>query len=369
MTISAPGFTAGPRQVAGGLLWSGAGGVFASSSAGVSRLVARGASLSSVAGDQDWIAVSGPRGVRAARLGRRLIAVEPLHQCPPVESPAGSQPRAPLVALSGVDLYSVVASRCVHVAGPEGPVLVRVPLSTDGVHILARVRAGAVSVVAAGSRVALTYVVDAPLQGARADVVNAANGRALFVVRFRKAGSLPGSLATQIDSRGDVVLTSRIFVSPGELAEGWWGNQRHRVARALGRLEVGAYPEPFTHVAIPPEVAIALSDGRLAYATYPHGGGLETIDVRDLATNGTRTVVSFPGSAGVLGISIRDTQLAWAQQSLGFTTPTTTDPCVTRTQALGPVQLVSASIDVSAPVSEPGQPVPRRKGPLCPLPP
>jgi hypothetical protein len=236
------------------------------------------------------------------------------------------------------------------------------------VQVLARVPAGAVSVVAAGSRVALTYVADSPLHGARVDVVNAASGHALFVVRFRAIESLPGPVSTQIDSWGDVVLTSTMFIGPSELDEGWWGNQRNRVGRALGGLEVGAYPEPFAHVAIPPEVAVALSDGRLAYATYPHGGALETIDVRDLATNRTRTVVSFPGSAGVLGISLRGTQLAWAQQSLGFTTPTTTAPCVTQTQALGPVQLVSASIDVSTPMSEPGQPVPSREGPLCPPP-
>ncbi len=109
--------------------------------------------------------------------GRRLIAVSPLHRRQPVETPAGSRPRAPLPALGGVDLYSVVDSRCVRVSGPEAPILVRLPLSGGGVHVLARGPAGAVSVVAAGSRLARTYVADSPLHGARVDVVNAVSGQ------------------------------------------------------------------------------------------------------------------------------------------------------------------------------------------------
>jgi hypothetical protein len=91
--------------------------------------------------------------------------------------------------------------------------------------------------------------------------------------------------------------------------------------------------------------------------------------VRNLSSDTTRTLATFPGSARVLGIGLHGTHLAWAQQSLGYTTPTSSDPCVTQTQALGPVQLISASIDASKPISEPGEPVPPPTGPLCPPPP
>jgi hypothetical protein len=369
-TSSAPGFTAGPRVLQGGLLWSGAGGVSMTSPAGVSSVVVPGSSLSAVVGDQNWIGLSGRSGVRGARLGRRLTAVALPRRCLPLESPAGTQPQVPLLALTGGDLYAVIAPSCVDRSRVDRPVLIRVPLPAGTVRVLARVPAGAATLTAAGSRLALTFLAGSPPHAAHVDVLNAATGRSLFTVSFTvsfPASELtPDQISTQLDSRGDVLLTGTFFLPPVTSAEGWWGNRRHRVGHVLDGLVVGANPEPFTRDDVSPAVAAALSDGLLAYATYSQD--IETIAVRNLSTDTTRTVAGFPGSAGVLGIGLHGTHLAWAQQSLGYTTSTSSDPCVTRTHALGPVQLVSASIDASAPISEPGEPVPPRTGPLCPPP-
>lgn len=351
----------------GGLLWSGASGVSITSPAGVSSVVVPRASLSDVVGDQDWIGVSGRSGVRAARLGRRLTAVALPGRCLPVESPAGTQPPVPLFALTGGDLYAVIAARCVGRSRVDRPMLVRVRLPAGTVRVLAQVPGGAGALTAAGSRLALTFFAGSPPHTARVDVLDAANGRSLFTVSFPALAPQPEQVSTQLDSRGDVLLTGMFVLPPGTLAEGWWGNRRHRIGYALDGLVVGAYPEPFARDDAFPAVAVALSDGVLAYATYSQD--IETIVVRNLSSDTTRTLASFPGSAGVLGIGLHGTHLAWAQQSLGYTTPTSSDPCVTQTQALGTVQLVSASIDASAPISEPGELVPPRTGPLCPPPP
>ena len=369
-TSSAAGFTAGPRVLQGGLLWSGASGVSVTPPVGVSSVVAPGVSLSAVVGDQNWIGVSGRSGVRVARLGRRLRAIALPRRCLPLESSAGTQPRVPLFALTGGDLYAVIAARCVDRSRVDGPVLVRVQLPAGTVRVLARVPAGAATLAAAGSRLALTFVAGSPPHAAHVDVLNAANGRSLFTVSFPVSfpavEPTPDQVSTQLDSHGDVLLTGSFFLPPVASAEGWWGNRRNRVGHALEGLVVGANPEPFVRDDVSPAVAAALSDGLLAYATYSRD--IETIAVRNLSTGTTRTVARFPGSAGVLGIGLHGTHLAWAQQSLGYTTPTSSDPCVTRTRALAPVQLVSAGIDGSAPISEPGERVPPRTGALCPPP-
>jgi hypothetical protein len=172
---------------------------------------------------------------------------------------------------------------------------------------------------------------------------------------------------TQIDAEGDVVITDTIFIPPGDIAEGWWGNPQIHAGRPLENLEVGAYPQP-ANLELATSAVVALSNGRLAYATYSTSSR-EVIDLRNLATNSTRTIVRFPGSAGVLGIALNGSRLAWAQQSLGYTTPTTADPCVTQTHALGPVQLIHTSTHTSTPIIEAGDPVAPPTGPLCPPPP
>jgi len=220
------------------------------------------------------------------------------------------------------------------------------------------------TLAASGARLALTYPT-VPRHRTQVDVRDAANGRSLFSVSAPANQPVDGSPSTQIDSVGDVLVTGTFSVGPSTIVEGWWGNRHRRVGQALEGLQVGNYPEPGTPAYHSPPVAAALSDGRLAYATYANGSD-ETIAVRDLATNTTRTVVSFPGSAGVLGVGLQGTRLGWAQQSLGFTTSM---PCVTQSRALGPVQLVEASVEVSRPIIEAGAPVPPRNGPICPPPP
>jgi hypothetical protein len=367
----ATGFTAGPRVVAGGLLWSSPSGVFMSSSSGAATEIAPGVQLSAISGDQDWFAVSTRSGVRAARFGGRPVSVRLWHRCRPAQWSAGSQPPMPLVAVTGRDLYTIINAHCLDESRRTGQLLVGVQLRAGTAHVLARIPADAATVTATGSRVALTYLTGYPARAAHVDVLNATTGRQLFTVRFPTLEPSSPQISTQLDSLGDVLLTDTVPLPPGTVASGWWGNQHNRVAHPVDGLVVGANPQPpptgGDYVA--PAVAVSLSNGLLAYATYPHGSPPETIAVRDLATNTTRTVASFPGSASVLGIGLQGTRLAWAQQSLGYTTPTAAEPCVTQAQALGPVQLVTTNVNISKPISEPGEPVPPRTGPLCPPPP
>jgi len=360
------GFIAGPRAVAGGLLWGGVDGVSVAGGGGGSRLLVPGVRLSGVTGDADWIAVAGRSGVRAGRLGGPLGWVAALHRCSPLESPARLGPRVPLFALTGPDLYVVISTRCAGDRRGGRPVLARVALPDGRARVLARIASGVVSLAATGTRLAVTYG-GSPGGSQRVEVLNATDGGSLFSVRAPAGMPDPEPTTTQIDSRGDVLVTGPFFIPPGAVAVAWWGDQHIRVGHVLDGLEVGSAPEPWQTRYWAPLVAASLSNGELAYATYPRVHG-ERIVVRNLLTDTTRTVARFPGSADVLGVALRGTRLAWAQQSLGFTTPTKTDECVTQTHALGPVQLVTANAEQARPITEPGAAVAPPLGPMCPAP-
>jgi hypothetical protein len=306
--------------------------------------------------------------VRAAQIGGRLAAVKTLGRCVPMPSTTAVSTKRRLMALDGSDLYAVVRSRCLQ--GQAGPELVRVGLTKRVLQVLAPVKAGAVNLAASGPRLALTYINGS--QQTRVDVRAARGGRSLFTVISPVDERTAESPVTQIDSAGDVLVTATIPVGPTLSALGWWANARSRVGRPLegvASIELPqGYPEPTTSsVSYPVSVAAALSDGRLAYTAYVSGtADEEAIEVIDLAANTTRTVVSFPGSAGVLGVDLSGTELAWAEQSLGYDTGM--GCAIGDGRALTPVQLTHASITSPEPIIEPGLPVPPSTEPLCPAP-
>jgi hypothetical protein len=148
-----------------------------------------------------------------------------------------------------------------------------------------------------------------------------------------------------------VLVTSTFFLPPGPgVASGWWGNATTLSGRSLGRTG--------SNVA-------SLGDGRIAYTTEQ--GGVEQIDLLDLASEETRTIATFPGSARVEGIGLGKTQLAWAQLSFGFTPPSTGRfPCVSRV-SVGPTELLETSLSASdLPIVVDGTTVAPAGAPVCP---
>ena len=120
----------------------------------------------------------------------------------------------------------------------------------------------------------------------------------------RKRSRFPYS-RTQVDAEGDVLVTSATrgyaldSTAVDSTAFGWWGNARMRVGRALLEPAGGT-----------------LSARRIAYVASR--GGVQHIDVLDLATDATRTEVELRGSVRVIGVDLRVRRLAWAQQSYGY---------------------------------------------------
>jgi hypothetical protein len=173
-------------------------------------------------------------------------------------------------------------------------------------------------------------------------------------------------VATQLDSEGDVLVTSTSRLPPPVFVAGvgWWGNSKTRRGRQIHSLYAATGPEPMPADRNRAEAAAALSNGRIAYKTV---GESPQIDLLDLRTNRTHTAVSFPGSASLLDLGLGMNRLAWAQQSYGWTIPANAAGCVTQTLPLDPVELVEVNL-AAAPLVVRGAPVPAPTGPQCPPP-
>src|ERR1700730_1834082 len=151
--VPVPGFFSGPKIVGGGLLWAGQTGVSLSSSTRTRLLVAE-ADLSEVLMEGGWTVLARPSGPKVGRTGVRFSAVRGLQRCRPMQ---GKKAGAWTVAVAGGDLYTIVQARCLARRPGEAQFLVRVRLGTGTVEAIGRVRSGAISLAAAGGRLALTY--------------------------------------------------------------------------------------------------------------------------------------------------------------------------------------------------------------------
>ena len=118
------------------------------------------------------------------------------------------------------------------------------------------VPSGAISLAAAGPRLALTYEVGAastyethePGQEGKVQVavLDSRNGRLLYRLAppSGKYGEPGRYRETQLDAKGDVLVTSirhRPLPSGGE-AIGWWGSPKTRIARPLESGFEAPYP-------------------------------------------------------------------------------------------------------------------------------
>jgi hypothetical protein len=235
------------------------------------------------------------------------------------------------VAVAGGNLYTIAQASCLARRPGQAQFLVHVRLGTGTVEAIGRVRSGAISLAAAGGRLALTYKtgVRGPV---RVEVVSSSNAKLLYSVTEppREEGRGYGRLETQIDSEGDVLVTDPPFRRE---AFGWWGNATKRVGSLLHQTGF---------------VGGSLSAGRIAYLTGR--GGVEHIDVLNLRTRKTRTEVTFPGSARVLGVGLGKTRVAWAQQSFGYAVRTNAGPrsCV-EIVPVGSPELAETALSASGP--------------------
>ncbi|HEV2924376.1 MAG TPA: hypothetical protein VGW98_10105 [Solirubrobacteraceae bacterium] len=340
--MPAPGLSSGPKIVSGGLLWAGPNGVSLSSSTRTRLLVAE-ADLSEVLMEGAWTVLARPSGPKVGRAGVRFSPVRGLRRCRPMQ---GKEAGAWTVAVAGGDLYAIAQARCLARRPAEAQFLVRVRLGTGTAEAIGRVRSGAISLAAAGGRLALTYKsgVRGPV---RVDVVSSSNAKLLYSVTepLREQGGGYGRLETQIDSKGDVLVTDPPFRRE---AFGWWGNAAVRVGRLLHQTGF---------------IGASLSAGRIAYVSGR--GGVEHIDVLNLTTRKTRTEVTFPGSARVLGVGLGKTRVAWAQQSIGYVTRTDFHSCV-ETVSVGSPELAQTPLSASGPpIVVKGVPVTPATGPRC----
>ncbi len=280
-----------------------------------------------------------------------------------------------LEAVANDNLYAIVRASCFRRPG-DGQFLVRVRLGTDSARVIGRVPRGAVSLAAAGLRLALTYEVGAastyethePGQegSVQVEVLDSRNGRLLCRVAppSGKYGEPGRYRETQVDAKGDVLVTSirhRPLPGGGE-AIGWWGSPGTRIARPL---ESGFEPSLGGRVAY-----ASLSDGRIAYAK--RGKGQTILDVLNLTTGKARTIVTFSGAVSMEGFGLGGTLLAWAQQNYAYTTKREGPPllsCVTEAPVGSPELAETPLSAVAAPVIIEATPGPRPVGTGCPPPP
>jgi hypothetical protein len=347
--VDAPGIYEGPTVVSEGLLWAGNGGV-SLSGAGGTRLLLADAESSTVQVEDGWTLAVEPAGLEIGRVGGSLEPIRRLIGCEPLGEDGAKGWR---VAMGDDSLYAIVTAHCARRKPQDAQYVVRMRLGTEKVHVIGRVPAGAISLAAAGSRLALTYEEgEKPTGRISVEVRGTSDAKLLYTVKS-PADQQPRDrdAHTEIDGGGDVLVTSTSFLPPGPaIAHGWWGNATTPNGRSLG--------ETGHNVA-------SLADGRIAYTTEQ--AGVEQIDVLDLASGTTRTLVTFPGSAEVEGVGLGSTQLAWAQQSFGFTPPTTSGfSCVSRVSA-GPTELLETSLSAPGlPIVVDGATVAPAGAPPCP---
>jgi hypothetical protein len=149
--VDAPRFTDGLTVVEGGLLWWGENGVSLSGAAGTHLLVPD-AEASAVLLEDGWTAAAERTTLELGKTGGPLEPVRAFRNCR-----AGS-PETWLEGLAGGHLYTIVSAACLGRGPAQANYLVRVRLGDRGnLEVVGRVPIGAVSLAAAGRRLALTY--------------------------------------------------------------------------------------------------------------------------------------------------------------------------------------------------------------------
>jgi hypothetical protein len=220
-------------------------------------------------------------------------------------------------------------------------------------HVIGTVPNGAISLAAAGSRVALAYPLGAGR--VRVEVVDSRDARLLFRLAPPREKSGRFDPGTQIDSQGNVLVTSEeLSPGPGGGEEfGWWATPRSRAGHSLHN---GAF-------------SASLSDGRIAYFAYVSESE-RSIDVLNLATGKTRSAVTFSGPVSPEGLGLSNNILAWAQQHYAYQlTGKEKNGCVGYF-AIGPAELTATRLSATGlPIAVEASPSIPPAGRFCPAPP
>ncbi len=366
--VDAPGLAAGPVITNAGLIWESPQGVVLTDSAGRSKVLAApdarnwDGSVDVAWFGVDWWVLARPSGVFAGRIGGALSELPQLRRCDP-GSPA-IPPGAAMYALSGGHLFAALPEPCSPTRKSPSGVVLDINLRSRHARVLVRIPGTLDGVAASGRYVALAYT-SPPLRlitppSSRTPsreprlfvrVLDAATGALVNQIAAPANLRDYGTSAIQLDSRGDVLITSGCgAASPGQLAHiaqpacltaWWWARARSAVGH---QTTLGGDP--------------VLSDGRVAFLPGAGGG----IDVRDLLNGTTRTVVAFSGSVSPVygGLALRGTRLVWAQQSIVVNVVRTAFSESCTSVPLSPVELASHDLpDVpSSPALVTGVPIP-----------
>jgi hypothetical protein len=348
--VTAPGYLAGPKVAGGSLLWQGGEGVYLSAHAGT-RLLVRDAELSAVHVEDGWVVVTEASGARAGRIGQRLSVVRGLRRCPPLRGHGGEELGTVADTLETVangNIYAVVRASCLSRSPRNAQFLVCVRVGTEHLHVIGRVPSGAISLAAAGSRVALAYTLSSGR--VRVEVVDSRDAQLLYRLAPPRGESGRVDRHAQIDGKGNVLVTSSDFFAHfgGGEAFGWWGTPRTRVGRPLDNGALHA----------------SLSEGRIAYVA----GAGRSIDVLNLATGKARTIVTFSGSVSPEGLGLSNGVLAWAQQRYAYQLATV-EGCV-GLFTVGPAELTATPLSATGlPIAVEANPGTPPAGRSCPAPP
>jgi hypothetical protein len=320
-SVDAPGLIEGPFIADAGLVWASSRGVMLTNSAGRSTVLARPDApnwdnLVDVAWlDRGWWAFARPSGVLAGRIGGPLSELRLLRRCNPGSSHVRPGVEVAQYAMSGDHLYAALPNSCLARRKSRFGEVLDINLHSRRWHVLAPIPGTLESIAASGKYLALAYQPSSPHSIAARRllirVVDDANGALVNQIEPppKASGFEDSASSIQIDDRGDVLVTAGCCgASPQRLAHvaqpferraWWWAPARSRTGEktSLGSDAV-------------------LSDGRVVFLSTEAGTpGGTTIELRNLLTGTTRTVVVFSGSAGADGLALSGNELAWAQQS------------------------------------------------------
>jgi hypothetical protein len=261
--------------------------------------------------------------VAVAGAGPRASAVNAkwkIRGCPPLHATTNTMreflrpPRSRLLVTSGVRLFAIVDPVCLHRYGYGHAAILVEYQHTRAWKLLAPIPTGALSLAAAGDRLAITYVSDVT----NIAVYDSRTGRHLFRVTATPDSRRLAPPSTAVDDLGDLLVTETGSRPPPSTRAslGWWASPGRPVAHELALLTTDSAFSDAKPSGKPsaPTVAAALSHGRIAYATGGRYVG-ERIQVLNLHTGRTRTAVRLQGETGLLGLDLTGDKLTWTQQN------------------------------------------------------
>jgi hypothetical protein len=353
----AAGLVSGPVITDAGWVWDSPKEVMLSDAKGHSRVLAPvGAGSEDEAFDRAWFGgadwvLARPAGVFGGRIGGDLRELRSLRRCDPASPTA--PPRGATYAVSTGQVFAALPKRCFPTAGTASGVVLDTDLRSGRSHVLARIPGTPEGLAASGRYLAFAYV-SQPRSGEGEPrfvvrVLDAATGSVVNQVAAPAGANGYGSSVLQVDSGGDVLVTSGCGASsPGQLAHvaqpacvttWWWARSRSRVG----------YETTLGDDAV-------LSDGRVAFVSR----AAPAIDVTNLRAGTTRRVVTFSGTVRPAGLSLAGNRLVWAQQSAVVDVVRTPNTESCTSVPLSPVEL--ASVDLAdgrlLPAQMTGAPIP-----------